>query len=148
VICIGTVLLTMPQIRTLAMPVDAQQRVLSAGLYSPLLGPGQFFSFLILYTQSVGLLGRVMRPSQSLYLRTEQHKQNTHNRDSHALSGIRTHGSSVRASEDSSCLRPRGHCDRPSGIYQYKIQVKSITYQHCLTNPKLTFFQFSEQFLF
>jgi hypothetical protein len=30
----------------------------------------------------------------------------------HALSGIRTHDPSVRASEDSSCLRPLGHCDR------------------------------------
>jgi hypothetical protein len=30
----------------------------------------------------------------------------------HALSGIRTHHPSVRASEDSSCLRPRCHCDR------------------------------------
>jgi hypothetical protein len=28
--------------------------------------------------------------------------------DIHALSGIRTHDPSVRASEDSSCLRPRG----------------------------------------
>jgi hypothetical protein len=32
--------------------------------------------------------------------------------DVHALSGIRTPSSSVRAGEDSSCLRPRGHCDR------------------------------------
>jgi hypothetical protein len=30
----------------------------------------------------------------------------------HALSGMRTHDPSVRASEDSLCLRPRGHCDR------------------------------------
>jgi hypothetical protein len=30
----------------------------------------------------------------------------------HAMSGIRTHDHSVRASEDSPCLRPRGHCDR------------------------------------
>jgi hypothetical protein len=29
--------------------------------------------------------------------------------DIHALSGIRTHDPSVRASEDNSCLRPRGH---------------------------------------
>jgi hypothetical protein len=31
----------------------------------------------------------------------------------HALSGIRTHDPSVRVSEDSSCLRRRGYCDRP-----------------------------------
>jgi hypothetical protein len=30
----------------------------------------------------------------------------------HASSGIRTHDLSVGAAEDSSCLRPRGHCDR------------------------------------
>jgi hypothetical protein len=30
----------------------------------------------------------------------------------HALSGIRTHDLTVRASEDSSFLRPRGHRDR------------------------------------
>jgi hypothetical protein len=36
---------------------------------------GRFFSFLI-YTQSLGLLGRGISPSQGLYLYTEQHKQN------------------------------------------------------------------------
>jgi hypothetical protein len=30
----------------------------------------------------------------------------------HALSGIRTHDPSVRESEERSCLRARGHCDR------------------------------------
>jgi hypothetical protein len=43
-------------------------------LYSPLLGLGLFFSFLI-YTQSVGYLERGISLSQSLYLDTEQHKQ-------------------------------------------------------------------------
>jgi hypothetical protein len=33
--------------------------------------------------------------------------------DIHASSWIRTHDSSVQASENSSCLRPRGHCDGP-----------------------------------
>jgi hypothetical protein len=32
--------------------------------------------------------------------------------DIHASSGIRTHDPSVREGEDSSCLRPRCHCDR------------------------------------
>jgi hypothetical protein len=32
--------------------------------------------------------------------------------DVHALSAIRTHEPSVRASEDILCLTPRGHCDR------------------------------------
>jgi hypothetical protein len=66
------------------------------------------------YTQSVGLLRQGISPSQGLYLHTEQHKPriNSNNTDIHALSGIRTHDPSVRAGEDSSCLRPRGHCDR------------------------------------
>jgi hypothetical protein len=59
------------------------------------------------YTRSVGLLGRGISPSQGLYLHTEQYKHriNAHNTDIHALSGIRTHDPSVRASEDSSCLK-------------------------------------------
>jgi hypothetical protein len=82
-------------------------------LYSPLFGPGVFFSFVILFTQTAGLLGRVISPSQGLYPHTGQHKHriNAHT-DIHALSGIRTHDLSVRASEDSSRLRPRGHRDR------------------------------------
>jgi hypothetical protein len=43
------------------------------------------------------------------------HRINAHNTDIHALSRIRTHDPSVRASEDTSCLRPRGHCD---GLYE------------------------------
>jgi hypothetical protein len=55
----------------------------------------------------------VIIPSQSSYLHTGQHKYRINAyTDIHALSGIRTHDPSVRASEDSSCLRPRGHCDR------------------------------------
>jgi hypothetical protein len=82
-------------------------------LYSPLLGPGLFFSFMIFFTQKVGLLGRVISPSQGLYLNTGQHKHgiNAHT-DFHALSGIRTHDPSVPASEGCSCLRPRGQRDR------------------------------------
>jgi hypothetical protein len=75
----------------------------------------RFFKFLEPNTKSVGVLGRGISPSQGLYLHTEQHKQriNSHNTDIHALSGIRTHNPSIRESEDSLRLRPRGHCDRP-----------------------------------
>jgi hypothetical protein len=63
---------------------------------------------------SAGLLGRVISPSQSRYLTQT---------DIHASSGIRTHDPSVRASEDRSCLRPRGHCDRPStGLANSKLE--------------------------
>jgi hypothetical protein len=54
--------------------------------------------------QSAGLLGQGIGPSQGRYLTQT---------DIHALSGIRTHDSSVQASEDVSCPRPRDHCDRP-----------------------------------
>jgi hypothetical protein len=56
---------------------------------------------------SVALLGRVITPSQGRYLTQT---------DIHASSGIRTHDSRVRASEDGSCLRPRGRpCRSSSG---------------------------------
>jgi hypothetical protein len=82
------------------------------------------FSFVISFTHSVGLLGRVISPSQGRYLYTGRHKQriNTHT-DIHALSGIRIHDPSVRANEDSACLRPRGHCDKEGIIHS--------TYANC-----------------
>jgi hypothetical protein len=82
-------------------------------LYSPLLGPALFFSFIILFTQSLGLLGWVISSSQVRYLYTGQHRHtiNTHT-DIHAMNRIRTHDPRVQESENSSCLRPRGHCDR------------------------------------
>jgi hypothetical protein len=62
---------------------------------------------------SAGLLERVISSLRGLYLYTNTEKP-THNKtlNIHALSGIRTHGPGVRASEDSSCLRPRGYRDR------------------------------------
>jgi hypothetical protein len=80
-----------------------------------LLGPGLFFSFVIFFIQTVGLLGRVNSPSQGRYLHTGEHKHriNAHaDTHIHALSGIRMHDHSFRAYEDSSCLRLRGHSDR------------------------------------
>jgi hypothetical protein len=75
-------------------------------LYSPC-EPWPLFQFLDLLTQSVGLLGRGISPSQGRYLHTEQ----TYT-DINASSGIRTHDPGFRAGEDGSCLGPRGHCDR------------------------------------
>jgi hypothetical protein len=79
----------------------------------PFVGSWPLLQFRNLFTQTVGLLGQVISPSEGRYLHTEQHKHriNAH-RNINALSGIRTHDPSVRASEDSSCLRPRGHCQR------------------------------------
>jgi hypothetical protein len=83
----------------------------------PSIVPWPFSSVL----QSVGLLGRGMSPSQGLYLYIKQHKHriNTYNTDIHALSGIRTHDLSVRAVEDSSCLRLRGPCGRLCESYLF-----------------------------
>jgi hypothetical protein len=55
------------------------------------------------FSQTVGLFGRVISPSQGRYLNTGQHKHriNAYTPNIHALSGIRTHDPSVRASEDS-----------------------------------------------
>jgi hypothetical protein len=84
-------------------------------LYSPLLGPGLFLSFVIFFTQTVGLLGRVISPSQDRYLNTGQHKHRKIR--IHTLSGIRTQDPSVWAGKNISCIRPRGHCDRRSDGY-------------------------------
>jgi hypothetical protein len=75
----------------------------------------EFYFILCIYTQSVRLLGRVIGPLQGLHLNTGQHKhriKRTHTSNMHAQSGIRTHDRSVRASEDSSRLRPLGYRDR------------------------------------
>jgi hypothetical protein len=97
----------------------------------PLISLSQYCSFLLMtlpahsgsspliqfrnnFSQTVGLLGRVSNPSQGRYLNTGQqkHRKNAHTPNIRALSGIRTHDPSVRASEDSSCFSPRGYCDR------------------------------------
>jgi hypothetical protein len=86
----------------------------------PFVGPWPLFQFLDPIHQSVGLIGRGISLSQGLYLHTGQYKHRikAHNTDTNALSGIRTHDPSVRASEDSSCLRPRGHYERQRNIKQ------------------------------
>jgi hypothetical protein len=88
---------------------------------------GSFFSFLI-YTQSIGLLGRGISQSLGGYLHTGQHKHriNAHNADIHASSAIRTHDPSARVGEDGSCLRPRGHCDRYSSPSSAEIKNASV----------------------
>jgi hypothetical protein len=81
-------------------------------LYSPLLGADLFFSFVIfLYRRQDSLDGGSARRKAATYTQNNTNIEQTHT-DIHALSEIRTHDPSVRASEDSSCPRPRGHCDR------------------------------------
>jgi hypothetical protein len=64
--------------------------------------------------------GRTRWTSDQLIARLAKHRttqtqnKRIHTPNIHALSEILTHDPSDRASEDSSCLRPRGHCDRPA----------------------------------
>jgi hypothetical protein len=82
------------------------------------------FQFLNLYT--VG--STPWRGDQPLAMPLPIHRttqtQNKHT-DIHASSGIRTNDASVRAGEDGSCLRSRGHCDRYSSNYLIKQRLKS-----------------------
>jgi hypothetical protein len=61
---------------------------------------------------------------------TQTHNKHIYTPNIHAVSGIRTHDHSVRASENSSYLRPRGHCDRR------KYVLHSFTYNITVTNLK------------
>jgi hypothetical protein len=73
--------------------------------------PRLLLQFLGSFTDLVGLLGEGISPAQGLYLhRTTQHRNTQTN--NHAPSRIRTCDPNVRAAEDSTCLRPRGHWDR------------------------------------
>jgi hypothetical protein len=68
--------------------------------------------------------GLVISLSQGLYLNTGQTRtqnKRIHTPNIYALSGIRAHDPSVRASENSSCLRPLGYCDRLSQLTRCKI---------------------------
>jgi hypothetical protein len=85
-------------------------------LWLPLWSLGHWWNALFHFSflrESVGLLGRGISPSQGLYV--HKHRTNA-DRHTYALSGIPTHDLSIRAREDSSCLRPRGHCDRHIGV--------------------------------
>jgi hypothetical protein len=52
---------------------------------------------------------------------TQTQNKRIHTPNIHALSGIRTHDPSVRASEDSSCLTPRSYCDRQTLFHVWNI---------------------------
>jgi hypothetical protein len=88
------------------LSVERSSPFIHQRLYSPSLGPGLFF----LLRRTGSLDGGSARRKATTYT---QDNTNTERTNIHALSGIRTHDPRVRASEDSLCLRPRGHCDRP-----------------------------------
>jgi hypothetical protein len=68
---------------------------------------GRFFSFLILYALGMAPWTGDQPVARPLHT----HRINAY-RNTHALSGIRTHDLSIRASKDSSWFRLRSHCDR------------------------------------
>jgi hypothetical protein len=80
----------------------------------PFVGPWPLLQFHNLFFYTVGRTPWTSDQSVARPLPT--HRINAHT-DIHALSGIRTHDPSVRASEDSSCLRQGGHCVRHSLDY-------------------------------
>jgi hypothetical protein len=101
------------KIRWSNYPITLFHSFIHQWLYSPLLGPGFFFTFVIIFTQTVGLLGRWISTSQGRYLRTGQYKHRINaSTDIPASTGIGTHDPRVRGSDDISCLRPRCHSDR------------------------------------
>jgi hypothetical protein len=77
---------------------------------------GRFFSSLILYTVSMTPWTSDQPVTKPLPTHRTTQTQNKRT-DIHASSEIRTHDPSVRSGEDGSCLRPRGHCDRPEPNY-------------------------------
>jgi hypothetical protein len=97
-------------------------------------GPCLVIKFRNHFSETVRPLGRVISSSQGLYLNRGQHKHtiNACTPNIHALSGIRTHDHSIRASEDSSCLRQRGYRDRhatcPAHIILLDLIVLIIVY--------------------
>jgi hypothetical protein len=79
----------------------------------------ELFNFsLDLYTigRTPWMSDRPQKASTLIQNNTNTEKR-AHTPNIHALSGIRTHDHSVRASEDSSGLRLLGHCDRHYSIY-------------------------------
>jgi hypothetical protein len=92
------------------------------------------FNFLIL-RQLVGLLRWGISQPKGVYL----HEQRIEQTYIYALSRIRTHDPSVRANEDNSYLRPRGHCDRrtPLGACISKFIISHALLVFIFTNEKL-----------
>jgi hypothetical protein len=72
---------------------------------------GRFFSFLI-HTQSVGLFGGGISPSQGRYLHTKQHKPTINSHRNPCLEWDSNPWCQCSSGRRGSYLRPRGHCDR------------------------------------
>jgi hypothetical protein len=85
-------------------------------LYSPFVGPWPLFQFLNPIQDSLD--GGSAHRKAAIYTENNKNTELTHTHIN-SLSVIRTHDPRVRSSEDSSCLRPRGHCDGELVSYIY-----------------------------
>jgi hypothetical protein len=105
-------------------------------LYNLLLGPCLFFSFVIIFTQTSDQ--PVARPlPKHRTTRTRSKRTQT----SMPRVGFEIHDPSVRANEDSSCLRRRGHCDRHRMRYLLiildKIRVEVLNEANCTKHNEI-----------
>jgi hypothetical protein len=129
---------------------------LSLWLYSPLY-LCRFFQFLnAIQSRENFLDGGSASCKAATYIQNNTNKEQTHT-DIHALSGIPTHNPTVRASEDVSCLRPRGHYDRhfsenssiPSGgllLWRVSLPTGIIQSLMCRNVPKKEYEDHYEEF--
>jgi hypothetical protein len=86
-------------------------------------GPRALIQFRNHYSHTVGLLGRVISPSQGRNLNTGQyrHRINAYTHQTPmSWVGFELNDPSVRASEDSSCLKRRGYCYWPHTDRNYE----------------------------
>jgi hypothetical protein len=104
-------------------------------LFQPIQGPGLLFSSVIFFFTD----SRTPWTSDQLVARplpkhrtTRTQNKRIYTPNIYVLSGIRTHDPSVRASEDSSCLRTRGYCDRPS----YIVRMLKLRYKVFIEKPE------------
>jgi hypothetical protein len=84
-------------------------------LFHPIQSPGLLFSSVTIFSETVGLFWANVQPvARPLpkHRTTQTQDKSIHTPNIHALSWIRTYDPSVRESDDSSCLRPLGYCDR------------------------------------
>jgi hypothetical protein len=115
---------------------------ISLWLYSPFVGPWPFYQFLnCIHSRYDSLDGGSAHLKAAAYTQNNTNTEYTYT-DIHALSGIRIHDPSVRASEDSSCLRLCNHSDR-----QNIFIVEENIYHKCLSSISSLNLLLSSQFL-
>jgi hypothetical protein len=85
--------------------------------------PTFLYSFLIFYTVGkTPWTSDQPRRKAATYTQDSTNTEQTHT-DIHASNEILSHDPSVRANEDISCLRSRGHCDRST----FSLEIKNYS---------------------